>query len=418
MIDLEKTIVGELLFNPEVLSEIDIKLIPTDFSTEKHRLVFAKIIELYENKKAVDILTIYDSLKDKFDGNDLAVYLSQLQGSVSSTAYIQSHIDSLIEENSYKGIENLGKNCRSMSLEEVQDEQEKIFNRANTDTSEISDSNKAMDELEEQLNDKSPILETDLIDLDDIIKIKKPKIVVVAARPGAGKTIMALTIAKNIAKRGKSVGFFSLEMSKSELVLRLISSECKLTTDEIEKKRPENLKLISSKAQEIRKLPIYYYDRSGIDLKELKRVAKKMKNKHKIDCFMIDYIQLMSGKGNTREAIIGDISRGLQALAKELDCPFIILSQLNRALEQRPNKKPNLSDLRESGQIEADANIVMLLYRPEMYNILTDENGDTTKNMAIAIIAKNRSGRLGEVKLRFIPEYVSFENYTNNFEQF
>jgi replicative DNA helicase len=241
--------------------------------------------------------------------------------------------------------------------------------------------------------------------------------VIVAARPSMGKTAFTLSLARNAAMDfEKGVAFFSLEMSNLQLVQRLVSMEsevpgAKLRTGQLE---PHEWQQLHTAIEKISKAPIFIDDTPGINVFELRAKCRRLKAQHDIQLIIIDYLQLMTGggdssKGGNREQEISSISRALKGLAKELNVPVIALSQLSRAVETRGgNKKPQLSDLRESGAIEQDADIVSFIYRPEYYQIMEDENGNSTKGMADIIVSKHRNGALGEVRLRFLGEFSKF----------
>jgi replicative DNA helicase len=247
---------------------------------------------------------------------------------------------------------------------------------------------------------------------------QKSDLVVLAARPGMGKTALVLSMARNIAVDFNiPLAVFSLEMSSIQLVTRLISSETQLPADKLKKGNLEDYEWeqLNAKIGKLVDAPLYIDDTPALSIFELRAKCRRLKAQHQIQMIIIDYIQLMSiggdSKGN-REQEISTISRSLKALAKELNVPIITLSQLNRSVETRGgSKRPVLSDLRESGAIEQDADMVMFIYRPEYYKIDVDELGNDTKGMAELIIAKHRNGALAEVKLQFIGQYAKFADY-------
>lgn len=247
---------------------------------------------------------------------------------------------------------------------------------------------------------------------------QKSDLVVLAARPGMGKTAFVLSMARNIAVDFKRpVAFFSLEMSSVQLVTRLISSESELPADKLKKGNLENYEWeqLNAKIGGLVDAPLYIDDTPALSIFELRAKCRRLAAQHNIELIIIDYIQLMSaggdGKGN-REQEISTISRSLKSLAKELNVPIITLSQLNRSVETRSgSKRPMLSDLRESGAIEQDADMVLFIYRPEYYKIDQDEEGNSTHGMAELIIAKHRNGALADVKLQFIDRFARFTNY-------
>jgi replicative DNA helicase len=245
---------------------------------------------------------------------------------------------------------------------------------------------------------------------------QKSDLVILAARPGMGKTAFVLTMARNIAVDfNKPVAFFSLEMSSVQLVTRLISSESELPADKLKKGNLENYEWeqLNSKINSLIEAPLYIDDTPALSIFELRAKCRRLKAQHDIQMIIIDYIQLMTTGGDNkmgnREQEISTISRSLKSLAKELNVPVITLSQLNRSVETRAgSKRPLLSDLRESGAIEQDADLVLFIYRPEYYKIDVDEDGNSTKGMAELIVAKHRNGALADIKLQFIDRFARF----------
>jgi len=244
-------------------------------------------------------------------------------------------------------------------------------------------------------------------------------LIIVAARPSMGKTAFCLNMARNAAVlQNTPVAFFSLEMSATQLATRLISSEAEISQMEMKagKMEPHKVQQIITKSEILSDAPIYIDDTPAINIFQLRAKCRRMKRKHDLGLIIIDYLQLMSGMGNdnrgmNREQEISRISRSLKTLAKELDVPVIALSQLSREVERRTNKRPMLSDLRESGAIEQDADQVIFLYRPEYYGLLEDEDGNPTKGICEILIEKNRNGATGKVNLRFIGEFAKFRDF-------
>ena len=254
-------------------------------------------------------------------------------------------------------------------------------------------------------------------------------LIIIAARPGVGKTAFVLTMARNMAIDYKRpVAFFSLEMSAAELVMRLAAGESKINQDKLKKAKltDTEMKNLTEALGVLAEAPLIIDDTAGLNIFDLRSKCRRLKQQYQVQCIIIDYLQLMQatskeGKSN-REQEVANISRSLKALAKELDVPVIALSQLSRNVEQRAggDKIPQLSDLRESGSIEQDADIVMFIYRPEAHKLETFPDGDPARGLAQLIIAKNRHGRQDEVKVRFIGEHAKFTNldympYNNEF---
>ncbi|HBH47015.1 MAG TPA: replicative DNA helicase, partial [Bacteroidales bacterium] len=246
-------------------------------------------------------------------------------------------------------------------------------------------------------------------------------LVILAARPAMGKTAFVLSMARNMAvEHNKGVAIFSLEMSSIELVNRLISSEAELASNKIRtgQLNEDEWQKLEYRARRLEEAPIFIDDTPAISIFELRAKCRRLKRQHDIDIVVIDYLQLMTGppesKGN-REQEVSSISRALKGIAKELDIPIICLSQLNRSVEARPDKRPQLSDLRESGAIEQDADIVSFIHRPEYYGFTEDENQMSLRGIAEIILAKHRAGSIGDVRLRFVAEFTKFVELEETF---
>ena len=252
-------------------------------------------------------------------------------------------------------------------------------------------------------------------DIDGLMGgLQDSDLIILASRPSMGKTALALSLARNVALgTKKSVGFFSLEMSATQLMLRLISAEAKvnaqrLRTGDLKRKQWEE---VVKGAHALGGAPIYIDDSPALSIMELRARARLMKREHDIELLVVDYLQLMHApKAESREREVSTISRGLKQLAKELNIPILALSQLNRSVEARSDKKPMLSDLRESGSIEQDSDVVLFIHRPEYYGFSNDEENRSTEGVAEVIISKQRNGPTGEVRLAFIKEFARFEN--------
>lgn len=257
---------------------------------------------------------------------------------------------------------------------------------------------------------------TGFYELDELLGgFQKSDLIIVAARPSMGKTAFALTLTRNAAiDHNVPVGIFSLEMSTMQLVIRMLCAEGRLNAHLVRtgKLPPDEGAKLSRNVHKLTEAPIYVDDTPAQTILEIRAKARRLKVEKNIGLIIIDYLQLMTGpaKAESREREISHISRSLKALAKELNIPVIALAQLNRAVEARTDKRPQLSDLRESGSIEQDADVVLFLNRPEYYGILKDENGNSNEGVAEVIIGKQRNGPIGDVRLAFIKEYARFEN--------
>lgn len=426
-IEAEQSVIGSMLIDKTSIAEAMEVLKTEDFYKDAHKLIFNSILELYQNDIAVDIITLTEDLKakDKLDSSGGITYISELGGSVVSTANIQSYIkivkdksilrrlirsSTKIIEESYN---NQGDVLKAMDLAEKE-----IFNISNNrTTSEFEPMNTVLErgflEIERIFNNKGETtgVASGFRELDEKTSgFQKGDMVLIAARPSMGKTTFALNIAENAALRsGKSIAIFSLEMSKEQLAYKLLCSQAhvdmlRLRTGNLDDRDWEN---IAKASGPLAAAKIFIDDTAGITVMEMRSKCRRLKIEHGIDMILIDYLQLMSGGKGTesRQQEVSEISRSIKALAKEMQCPVIALSQLSRAPEQRTDHRPMLSDLRESGSIEQDADLVMFLYRDEYYDKETEE-----KNVGECIIAKQRNGPTGTVKLAWLGQFSKFGN--------
>ena len=425
-LEAEQSVIGSMLIDKNAIVKVSEKLNEDDFYRDGHKVIYKSILELFKEDTAVDILTVLEYLKS----NDLleraggVTYVTELSNSVATTANLPSYIK-IVEEKSL--LRKLIKASTAIiedsynkqgNVENVLDQAEKkIFDIAEKKTSNDFESIKdvlgrGLEEIERLFNDQGSItgVGSGFIDLDAKTSgFQKGDMVLIAARPSMGKTTFALNIAEHAALReGKSVVIFSLEMSKEQLAYKLLCSEAnvdlvKLRTGTLEDKDWES---IAKAAGPLGNAKIYIDDTAGVSVMEMRSKCRRLKIEYGIDLILIDYLQLMSGSStDNRQQEVSEISRGIKALAKEMECPIIALSQLSRAPEQRADHRPMLSDLRESGSIEQDADLVMFLYRDEYYNKETEE-----KNVAECIVAKQRNGPVGTVKLAFLGQLSKFGN--------
>ncbi|QOX64919.1 replicative DNA helicase [Anoxybacterium hadale] len=424
--DAEKSVLGSILLDKEALFEVLEILRPEDFYSEMHKEIYSGVIELYRKNQPVDILTVSEELKKRkslemVGGRAYIALLSTLVPSTSNAAEYAKIIGekailrrligtaSDIVDKSYQ---------EKMGPSEVLDFAERgIFEiaqqRQSKDFAPIKDvlwSNIArLDELS-KLDGNITGLTTGFIDLDARTSgLQKSDLIMLAARPAMGKTAFALNIAQQAAIKGKgTVLIFSLEMSRDQLGQRMLSMESriemqKLKTGSLERKDWDQIHMA---LDSLSKANIFIDDSPGITAMEIKNKCRRLKADKGLDLVVIDYLQLMSYEGKTenRQQEISSLSRFLKLLAREMDCPVIVLSQLSRAVEQRTDHRPILSDLRESGSIEQDADIVMFLYRDEYYNPETTDK----PNICEVIIAKQRSGPTGTVELTWLGKYTRF----------
>ncbi|MCU0359872.1 MAG: replicative DNA helicase [Bacteroidia bacterium] len=432
-VELEEAVLGAMLLEREALSTVIDILSKEAFYKEQNGRVYAAMVALFNRSEPVDILTVTQELKRSGELELVggAYYVSALTNRIASAANIEFHARIVAQKYLQRELIRLSTETIKFAYEDSTDVFE-LLDETTKNIFEILDSNvrkqhdkmstliaKALVEIEVASNQKEGLLgvPSGFTSLDRITGgWQKSDLLILAARPGMGKTAFVVSMAKNAAVEfNKPVAIFSLEMSSLQLVKRLISSETEIAQDKILKGNLDNHEFVQLN-ERIKKLsvaPLYIDDTPALSVFELRAKARRLKENQKVELIIIDYLQLMSGgadaKGN-REQEISHISRNLKSLSKELEIPIIALSQLSRQVENRPggSKRPQLSDLRESGAIEQDADMVMFIYRPEYYGMEVDENNEPTRGKAELIIAKNRHGALDTVKLRFIGQYAKF----------
>ena len=435
-LDLEESVLGALMLDQKALNDTIEMLHVEYFYKPEHQAIFKAIFRLFEQSQPVDMLTVIERLRldGELESAGGAYYVSQLTNHVVSAAHIEYHVRVLSEKFIQRELIRISTETITSAYDETTD----VVSLLDTTEQRLMDINDqnfrsdyhtmeslvlaAREQIKEiqESDGKCAGLTTGFTALDRLTSGFQPgTLIILAARPAMGKTAFALTMARNMALDFKKpVAFFSLEMTASELTMRLISSEASIASDKL--KRGDNLELweqemLAVKTQPLKDAPIYIDDTPGLTIFELRAKCRRLKQRYDIQMVFIDYLQLMSAGGEAarngnREQEISTISRQLKALSKELGIPVLAMSQLSRAVETRGgSKKPMLSDLRESGAIEQDADIVMFIYRPEYYNIDSDELGSTAGKADI-ILAKHRSGGIGEVRLDFVGKYTRFEN--------
>ena len=438
-IEVEESVLGGMLIEHDAATTALQNLSPEDFYKPAHRHIFGVIQKLYERDNPLDLLTVENELRDQnlLEQCGGSAYLSDLTRSVSSAANIEYH-SQIIAEKAIK--RNLILNCTDVIKEaydttsdpyDLLDKAEQsLFNLANAKHRNMAQpiSNILKDtilNIEESRSKPSGITGVPtMLDVDRLTAGWQPgDLVIIAARPSMGKTAFVLTTARNASLHPDenlktNVAIFSLEMSSMSLVQRLLTMEARINAQDARTGRlnDDQFKHVIEAAGKLHKSNIFIDDTPGLSIMELRTKCRRLKNEHDIGIVIVDYLQLMSVAGMenaNREQEIAAISRGLKALAKELNVPVIALSQLSRAVEQRGgDKRPQLSDLRESGSIEQDADVVLFLYRAEYYNITTTPEGQSTKGLAEVIVGKQRNGPTGVVPLYFVEDYARFENLT------
>jgi replicative DNA helicase len=431
-VELEEAVLGALMLEKDALTNVIDILKPQSFYKEAHERIFSAIERLFTRSEPVDILTVTQELKKtgELDIVGGAYYITQLTNRVASAANAEFHARII----SQKYIQRELIRTSSETIRDAYEESSDVFDlldRAEKGLFSIVEGNirknydkmhtlikKAIEQIEVAKNRKDGLsgVPSGLTALDRLTSgWQNSDLVIIAARPAMGKTALVLSMARNAAVEfDKPVAIFSLEMSSLQLVTRLISSESELPGEKLKKGTLEDYEFqqLNDKIKKLAEAPLFIDDTPGLSVFELRAKARRLKEQHGIQLIIVDYLQLMTaggeGKGN-REQEISTISRSLKGLAKELNVPVIALSQLSRAVETRGgDKKPQLSDLRESGAIEQDADMVMFIHRPEYYGLTEDESGMPTAGVAELIIAKHRNGPVDSVKTRYIGQYTKF----------
>ena len=413
-VEAEQSVLGSILLDKEAMISVSETLVPEDFYKEAHKVIYESMLKLYNSQSEIDLITLTDELRDQGYLDDIGgiAYITSLSTVVPTTSNIKYYVN-IVKEKSISrqlisaanDIINLGYDGSAKVEYVLENAEKKIFDisqeRATNDfqpiNQVISEALSMLEKLYEEKNDVTG-LTTGFRDLNKKINgLQRSDLLLIAARPAMGKTAFALNLVQNAALKGDaSVAVFSLEMSKEQLVQRMIASQ---STVELKKIKTGTLAdndwpRITDGMAILSGAKIHIDDTPGIKISELRSKCRKLKIEKGLDLVLIDYLQLMEGEGQneSRQQEIAKISRSLKILAKELDCPVVALSQLSRAPEQRADHRPMLSDLRESGSIEQDADIVMFLYRDEYYNPDTEK-----KNIGEVIVAKNRHGETGTV---------------------
>ena len=433
--DLEEAVLGALMLEKDALSSVIDILKGEVFYDARHQKIFKAIHLLFEKSSPVDILTVTAQLRQLGELEMIggAYYITELTNRVASAANIEFHSRIIIQKFIQRELIRISTEVINSAYEDTSDVLD-LLDKAEKNLFEIAQNNlrrdsRKMDDLIheslkeiEALKDKKDGLTgvaSGFTDLDRMTSgWQKSDLVIIAARPAMGKTAFVLTCARNAAVEfDKPVVVFSLEMSSVQLVNRLISGETEIEQEKIRKGTLEEWEWaqIHSKIGRLEQAPLIIDDTPALNIFEFRAKCRRLKSQHDIQLIIIDYLQLMQGKadgkgGGNREQEIGSISRALKSVAKELNVPVIALSQLSRAVETRPGgaKRPMLSDLRESGSIEQDADMVLFLYRPEYYGLTEDEDGHPTNGVGEVIIAKHRNGETGIVRLKFVGKFVKF----------
>ncbi len=436
-VELEEAVLGALMLEKEALSAVIDVLKPEVFYVPKNQRVYEAIQRLFEQSKPVDLLTVTQELRQLGTLEEVggSFHVAELTNRVGSAAHVEYHARVLLEKHILRELIRLSGDVTRLAFDETTDVFE-LLDKAESDLFAVADQHirrnsegmstlvaRAIRQIEEvgQQEDGMSGVPSGFAGLDRLTNgWQRATLNIIAARPAMGKTAFVLGLARNAAVDFKKpIAFFSLEMSSVELVNRLISSETEIEAEKIKKGKlePHEWAQLNSRITQLSSAPFFIDDTPQITLFELRAKCRRLKAQHDIQMVMIDYLQLMSGgsesSGNNREQVIASISRGLKALSKELDIPVIALSQLSRAVETRGGtKKPMLSDLRESGSIEQDADIVMFIFRPDYYGM---EDDTAPPGSTQIIIAKHRNGQTGEVSLKFLNRFAKFVDWSDDF---
>ena len=440
--ELEEAVLGALLLEKDAYSIVSDILKPECFYEKSHELIYTAVRDLAMRQEPVDMMTVVEQLK-RMGSLDLVggpVYISELTNKVASTAHLEFHARIIAQKYLARELIRFSATVQDKAFDETVDVDD-LMQEAEGSLFEISQRNvkkdvmqinpvikDALKMLERAANQEGGMsgLRSGFDGLDKITSgWQNSDLVIIAARPAMGKTAFVLSMAKNMAVNYNiPVALFSLEMSNVQLVNRLIVNVCEIPGEKIKSGRLENYEWeqLDFKIKELYDAPIYVDDTPSLSVFELRTKARRLVREHNIQCIIIDYLQLMNASGmnfGSREQEVSTISRSLKGLAKELNIPIIALSQLNRGVEARQGiegKRPQLADLRESGAIEQDADMVCFIHRPEYYKIYEDEKGNSLVGLAEIIIAKHRNGAVGDVRLRFKSEFAKFMNIEDDVE--
>ncbi len=436
-LEAEQSIIGGILLDNNALNNVLEILDTGDFYSEAHRKIFSAILELYERNAPSDLITLSNILRNRghLEGVGGEVYLTSLVDGVPSAANIAYYSKIVKEKSILRGLIGAATNILDKSydagsdIDAVLDEAEHaVFaiseNKIRPAFSPIREIVKDTFKNIEKLYEKKALITgipTGFQKVDEITSgLQKSDLIVVAGRPSMGKTAFAINIAQHAAiEDGVPVAIFSLEMSKEQLALRMLSSDGKVDAQRIRRGFVGDMDWpkLTAAAGRLSEAPIFIDDTPAISVLEIKAKARRLKAESGLELIVLDYLQLMRGRDSSvpREQEISEISRSLKSLAKELNIPVLALSQLNRQVESRTDKRPQLADLRESGAIEQDADVIMFIYRDEVYN-KSEDNPD--KGKAEIIIGKQRNGPTGIAHMAFLKEFTCFENLAYDHQEF
>lgn len=443
-VELEEAVLGACLVERDAFGQISDYLKPQSFYETKHQVIYAAIQTLAAENKPIDLLTVTDQLRKTGDLEQAGgpFYVAELSRKMLSSAHIEFHAHIIAQKALARELITYSSNIQKLAFDEGQDIEE-LMQKAEGQLFELSKTNMKKDftQINPVINEAYELLQKAAARTDGLSGLssgfdkldamtsgwQNSDLVIIAARPAMGKTAFVLSMARNIAITNRvPVAMFSLEMANVQLVNRLIVNVCEIPGEKIKSGQlaPYEWAQLDTKITEMFDAPLYIDDTPSLSVFELRTKARRLVRDYGVKIIIIDYLQLMNASGmsyNSRQEEVSTISRSLKGLAKELNIPIIALSQLNRSVEQRvgnsaddPNsKRPQLSDLRESGAIEQDADMVCFIHRPEYYKIFKDSHGNDLRGIAEIIIAKHRNGAVGDVRLRFKGDFARFSNLSD-----
>ncbi len=434
--ELEEAVLGALMLEKDAYSIVSEILKPECFYEKAHEKIYAAIVDLALSQRPVDMLTVTEQLKKRGELEDVGgpFYISQLTSKVASSAHIEYHARIIAQKYLARELISFTAMIQGKAFDETLDVED-LMQEAEGKLFEISQRNvkKDVTQINPVIKDAMEMLQKAALQKEGLSGLRtgfegldkmtsgwqNSDLIIIAARPAMGKTAFVLSMAKNIAVDYRNpVALFSLEMSNVQLVNRLIANVCEIPSEKIKSGQLANYEWqqLDYKLKNLMDAPLYVDDTPSLSVFELRTKARRLVREHGVRIIIIDYLQLMNASGmafGSRQEEVSTISRSLKGLAKELNIPIIALSQLNRGVESREGidgKRPQLSDLRESGAIEQDADMVCFIHRPEYYKIYQDDRGNDLRGMAEIVIAKHRNGAVGEVLLRFKGEFTRFSN--------
>ncbi len=437
-IEVEEAVLGALMLERDAYVTVADYVDTNSFYKEEHQKIFDAIKALSTNEKPVDLLMVTQELKDRNQLEEIGgpAYITQLTRRVASAAHIEFHARIIAQKFIQRELIRVSSEIQTRSYDDTLDVDDLI------DYSESALFQVAQGNIKKETVPIKPILNEAILQIEKAKNQKeglsgvpsgftaldritsgwqRTDLVIVAARPSMGKTAFVLSMARNMAvNHDKKVALFSLEMSSIQLVTRLISSETELGSQKLKSGRLEDWEWehLNRKISSLDKAPMFIDDTPALSVFEFRAKCRRLKMQYDIDIVIVDYLQLMTAASDSRgsrEQEVSTISRSLKAIAKELDIPILALSQLNRSVESREGRRPQLSDLRESGAIEQDADIVLFIHRPEYFGITEDESGNSLIGVAEIIIAKHRNGATGDIHLSFKKELAKFSDMENQF---